>query len=175
MKIRYKLWEWSNAEKDHVNFSLVFFFFLSEWKSCMMLIYAQVINVSLQNSIQFAWIGYVGIDLWICVKICDVSFLAGLLESNTLSSHASASLSMKSLPHSSVLRITDSTYKDLAHSKGLYSITQSCFTCFPCGPTDKETACNAGDLGSTPGLGWSPGEGKGYPLQYSGLEIPWAV
>ena len=34
----------------------------------------------------------------------------------------------------------------------------------------KESACNAGDLGLTPGLGRSPGEGKGYPLQYSGLE-----
>ena len=31
-------------------------------------------------------------------------------------------------------------------------------------------AINAGDLGSIPGLGRSPGEGKGYPLQYSGLE-----
>ena len=35
---------------------------------------------------------------------------------------------------------------------------------------DKEPACNVGDLGSTPGLGRSPGEGKGYPLQYSGLK-----
>ena len=34
----------------------------------------------------------------------------------------------------------------------------------------KESACSAGDLGSIPGLRWSPGEGKGYPLQYSGLE-----
>ena len=34
----------------------------------------------------------------------------------------------------------------------------------------KESACNAGDLGSIPGLGRSPGEGKGYPLQYSDLE-----
>ena len=34
----------------------------------------------------------------------------------------------------------------------------------------KETACSVGDLGSIPGLGRSPGEGKGYPLQYSGLE-----
>ena len=34
----------------------------------------------------------------------------------------------------------------------------------------KESACNAGDLGSTPGLGRFPREGKGYPLQYSGLE-----
>ena len=41
---------------------------------------------------------------------------------------------------------------------------------FPCGSTVKESACNAGDLGLIPGLGRSPGEGKGYPLQYSGLE-----
>ena len=34
----------------------------------------------------------------------------------------------------------------------------------------KESAGNAGDPGSIPGLGRSPGEGKGYPLQYSGLE-----
>ena len=34
----------------------------------------------------------------------------------------------------------------------------------------KESACSVGDLGSIPGLGRCPGEGKGYPLQYSGLE-----
>ena len=34
----------------------------------------------------------------------------------------------------------------------------------------KESTCNAGDPSSIPGLGKSPGEGKGYPLQYSGLE-----
>ena len=34
----------------------------------------------------------------------------------------------------------------------------------------KESACNAGDPSSIPGLGRSPGEGKSYPLQYSGLE-----
>ena len=34
----------------------------------------------------------------------------------------------------------------------------------------KESACNAGDLDSIPGLGRSPGDGKVYPLQYSGLE-----
>ena len=37
-------------------------------------------------------------------------------------------------------------------------------------PADKESACNSGDLGSIPGLGGSPGEGKCYPSQYSGLE-----
>ena len=40
----------------------------------------------------------------------------------------------------------------------------------PCGSVGKESACNAGDLGSIPGLGRSQGEGKGYPRQYSGLE-----
>ena len=41
---------------------------------------------------------------------------------------------------------------------------------FPCGSAGKESACNVGDLGSIPELERSPGEGKGYPLQYSGLE-----
>ena len=41
---------------------------------------------------------------------------------------------------------------------------------FPCGLAGKETACSVGDLGLIPGLGRSPGEEKGYPLQYSGLE-----
>ena len=41
---------------------------------------------------------------------------------------------------------------------------------FLCGSAGKEFACNAGDLGSIPGLGRLPGEGKGYPLQYSGLK-----
>ena len=57
--------------------------------------------------------------------------------------------------------------------KGLESnISQTSILCegFPCGSAGKESACNAGDLGSIPGLGRSPGEGKGYPLQYSGLE-----
>ena len=40
----------------------------------------------------------------------------------------------------------------------------------PCGSAGKESTCNVGDRGSIPGLGRSPGEGKGYPLQYSGLE-----
>ena len=41
---------------------------------------------------------------------------------------------------------------------------------FPDSSVGKESACNAGDPGSIPGLGRSPGEGIGYPLQYSGLE-----
>ena len=41
---------------------------------------------------------------------------------------------------------------------------------FPGGSVGEESTCNEGNLGFTPGLGRSPGEGKGYPLQYSGLE-----
>ena len=41
---------------------------------------------------------------------------------------------------------------------------------FPGGSSGKESACNVGDLGLIPGLGRSPGKGKGYPLQYSSLE-----
>ena len=44
------------------------------------------------------------------------------------------------------------------------------FLGFPGGSDGKESTCNAGDLGSIPGLERSPGGGKGYPLQYSGLE-----
>ena len=46
----------------------------------------------------------------------------------------------------------------------------SVFLGFPCDSAGKESACNAGNLGSIPGLGISPGEGKGYPLEYSSLE-----
>ena len=41
------------------------------------------------------------------------------------------------------------------------------------GSAGKEPACNVGDLGSIPGLGKPPGEGKGYPLKYSGLCSSW--
>ena len=51
------------------------------------------------------------------------------------------------------------------------------FLGFPWGSADKESTHDVGDLGLIPGLGRSPGEGKGYPLQYSGLEnsmdYPW--
>ena len=43
------------------------------------------------------------------------------------------------------------------------------------GSAGKESTCNLEDLGSVPALGRSPGEGKGYPLHYSGLENSMAV
>ena len=47
-----------------------------------------------------------------------------------------------------------------------------CFSGSPGGSDGKASACNAGDLGSIPGLGRSPGEGNGNPLRYSCLENP---
>ena len=52
----------------------------------------------------------------------------------------------------------------------LFIVLSLVFLGFPCGSAGRESTCNAGDLGSIPGLGRSPGEGKGYPLYYSGLE-----
>ena len=46
----------------------------------------------------------------------------------------------------------------------------NCFYHIDRGSAGKESACNAGDLDSIPGLGRSPGGGNSYPLQYSGLE-----
>ena len=49
-------------------------------------------------------------------------------------------------------------------------MTVGCFLTGGSGSDGKESACKAGDLGLIPRLGRAPGEGKGYPLQYSGLE-----
>ena len=58
--------------------------------------------------------------------------------------------------------MTSKRKKWLVFTLGIYIVL--------CGSAGKESACNAGDLGSIPGLGRSPEEGNGYPLQYSGLE-----
>ena len=55
-------------------------------------------------------------------------------------------------------------------SRNILTYNLTLISGFPCGSAGKESACNAGDLGLIPGLGRSPGEGKGYTLQYSGLE-----
>ena len=57
--------------------------------------------------------------------------------------------------------------KDPGRRDGLPTLV---FLGFPGGSAGKESTCHAGDLGSTPGLGRSLEEEKGYPLQYSGLE-----
>ena len=54
-----------------------------------------------------------------------------------------------------------------------FSLGRLNFSGFPGGSEVKASASNAGDLGSIPGSGRSPGEGNGNPLQYPCLEIPW--
>ena len=53
----------------------------------------------------------------------------------------------------------------------VYMCVYICYS-FSRSSVDKESSCNAGDLGLIPGLGRSPGEGTGNPLQYSCLENP---
>ena len=58
----------------------------------------------------------------------------------------------------------------IKRSQCLLLLSSKNYTGFPGGSYGKDSASSAGDLGSIPGLRRSPGEGKGYPLQYSGLE-----
>ena len=57
-----------------------------------------------------------------------------------------------------------------AHGSLSTTVLPSAVGGLPCGSAAKESFCNVGHLGLIPGLGRSPGEGKGYPLQYSDLE-----
>ena len=77
-----------------------------------------------------------------------------------------------------ILAFNSASYPNLCNSKYLVYLLHitgchkyfRCLFSFPCGSAGKKSTCNAGDLHLIPGLGRSPGEGKGYPLQYSGLE-----
>ena len=68
-------------------------------------------------------------------------------------------------------------FPSLSSMKATFSMSENFVTLFgtlgfPGGSDGKASVCNAGDLGSIPGLGRSPGEGNGNPLQYSCLENP---
>ena len=67
----------------------------------------------------------------------------------------------------SILKNRDITLPTKVH---LLKASLVAYKGFPCSSVGKESACKGGDLGSIPGLGRTPGEGKGFPLQYSGLE-----
>ena len=58
------------------------------------------------------------------------------------------------------------------YSRCNYFLSTYYATSFLGGSDGKESACNVGDLGSSPGSRRSPGKGNGYPLQYSCLENP---
>ena len=67
----------------------------------------------------------------------------------------------------------DLMFPSLQASSTIYYLEANTIWGFPGGSDSKESACNARDLGLIfPGLGRSPGEGNGYPLQYSCLEHP---
>ena len=75
-------------------------------------------------------------------------------------------------PHSSVGKESTCNAGDSTSisGSGIEYRNTPVFLGFPRGSAGKESACNVEDLGSIPGLGRSLGEGKGYSLQYSGLE-----
>ena len=94
----------------------------------------------------------------------------------TAFSHPSPSLSFSYLSFSLVYILSRlKTYKRVSRKdsskKKKNGADSNSFLGFPCGSAGKESACNAGYLGSIPGLERSPGEGKVYLLQYPGLEI----
>ena len=60
-------------------------------------------------------------------------------------------------------------FAELLVNSALCSLLDPVTWGFSRGSADRESSCNVGDLGWIPGLGRSPGKGKGYPLQYSGL------
>ena len=72
-------------------------------------------------------------------------------------------------PHSSHSHPPGSTLDHTRHETWISLLSKG----IPGGSDGKEPGCSAGDLGSTPELERSPGEGNGYPLQYSCLENPW--
>ena len=82
--------------------------------------------------------------------------------------------------HNNTMKLRDVTLNEISWSQKitvwliawfhLYEVSKNLVKGFPCAPDDEESACNVGDLGSIPGSGRTPGEGNGYPLQYSCLE-----
>ena len=60
-----------------------------------------------------------------------------------------------------------------AEGEVYYHLGRCCNKSFPSGSDHKESACNVEDMDSVPGLGRSPGEGNGNPLQYACFTIPW--
>ena len=88
-----------------------------------------------------------------CTKHCNWASLVAQLVQN---------------PHAMQESLVDSWVRKLRRRRD--RLPTPVFLGFLCGTAGQESACNTGDLGLIPGLGRSPGEGKGHPLQYSGLE-----
>ena len=91
------------------------------------------------------------------------------LAQNTQQVSERAMLGLRQSDSKSVADICQATWEALV----LYSDSPSLCKGSPNSSVCKESVYNAGNLGLIPGLGRSPGKGKGYPLQYSGLRSPW--
>ena len=80
-----------------------------------------------------------------------------------------------------IQKIKNTSFKWYNIPDRLYWYLEDLLEGFPGSEDGKESTCNGGDLGLTPGLGRSPGEGNGNPVQYSYLENPmdreawWAI
>ena len=96
----------------------------------------------------------------------DIPFSRGSSQPSSLALQADSLLS-EPVAQKAQLRLHT---PNLGLTPGQGTRVWSLVTGFPGGSTGKESACKVGDLGSIPGLGRPAGEGKGYPLQYSGLE-----
>jgi len=108
-----------------------------------------------------------------CPPLCDAvdsspqgSAVPGILQARTL-----GGLPLPS-PWHSIYLISEIAFllKFKVHLNILFCCNTLQIVGFPGGSTGKESTCNVGDLDFIPGLGRSPGEGKGYPFQFSGLE-----
>jgi len=115
-------------------------------------------------------------------KACSSFWGDRYQKANRASRGGSRAAQRGSLPHSSVDKESplqfrrpqfDSWTGKVPWRRNRLSI--SVFLGFPDGSAGKESACNAGDLGSIPGLGRSPGKGKSYPLSILAWRIPWTV
>ena len=83
-----------------------------------------------------------------------------------------SSLQTRKYKWPSITREDSEPYRKSAKPKAALQADFQSIKGFPGGSEDKASACKAGDPGSIPGLGRSPGEGNGNPLQYSCLENP---
>ena len=99
--------------------------------------------------------------------VYNVVFISAILQ------HESAVGILMSLPLEPPSRLSQSSLHRITNSPWLSILYMTvCMLGFRGGSAGEESACSAGDLGLLPGLGRAPGEGKGYPLRYSGLENP---
>ena len=126
-------------------------------------ILSKAFSVSIEMTIWFLFFSHCGILHWVickCWTICHPWDKYHLRWSVGFDVTIAVVLGWyKSCPYKMVTLKYKCVYSDFSTNQGP-----------PGGSAGKESTCNVGNLGSIPGLGRSPGEGKSYPLQYSGLE-----